>query len=378
MSDALSVLKYMGAIVAGATLLLGLYGKLSAGQWRVTRTDWLTVALAVAGVLVSITSIYVQENQAKQAVHRAREADAQRHRRELAGTPLRSLTIEWAFRGTPPRSRAARASRASSQTCNAEWEARREPRQRAEVYPFLASLGGAPSDTVVLLLALDDAPEPANVLPLGLLFAKVKREEDSLEWRQTTPASLRNVAATIEFAEDLDQCHDINVRNLPSPAIDRPRRCDPRPELHRDGDSVVVRWDLRANCIASGIDRTDGSSPPTALLPARMRALLFTQIGDFPRSPENFAKWGPLLPWESDRQRPGVFQDGSRLRLMPNGLQADAVEYEMRFHQPYQLGGKGGGAEVQHAYPMVAVWVSSPPNGTAGGGVPATTRREGR
>lgn len=48
MSDALSVLKYMGAIVAGAAVLLGLYGKLSAGQWRVTRTDWLTVALAAS------------------------------------------------------------------------------------------------------------------------------------------------------------------------------------------------------------------------------------------------------------------------------------------------------------------------------------------
>jgi hypothetical protein len=90
-----------------------------------------------------------------------------------------------------------------------------------------------------------------------------------------------------------------------------------------------------------------------------MTVLLLTNIDDLPFDPENFAAAGTSLPWTADTPLAKGFQDHSHLKLVANDLQADSAEYDLRFHRSALLGGKGGGAEVQHAYPMITTWVGS-------------------
>jgi hypothetical protein len=371
----LTLLKYAGALIAGATVLLGIYLKFSAGQWKLTRADWAGAVLAMAGVLISLGSIHVQNRQAEQAAERQaqREAEAERRaaaesaerqRERLASTPLTELDIEWRFTGAPGPAPAVkeRPEDRPGRACT-EFEAERLAERRYGFYPFLFSLSGARASLrpVVLLIALDDAA--ASVLPLGVLDAAPLRprkgrppDEDSLEWRITRPARLAGVAATIDFAQDLVLCSDLTRRDPVVPALARPRRCDLVTKYERRDDEVVLRWALSAACLAAGVDRAHSSEGPKAALPEHLTALLLTDIGDFPRDPQNFAAWGSELPWKAPVGRGGGLRAGSRLTLTPNRQPAHAVTYEMGVRNPTLLGGKAGGGDIGTAFPLVTVF----------------------
>ena len=366
--DTLTLLKYLGAIVGFGSIAFGLASKWNAANWRLTKADAITGVLAVAGFAVGLASIYVQNQAAKQAAdeskQRAANEEAQRrrdeaeHQREvLSQTSLTSLTVEWSFDKVPARSTAQPSVNVGTR-CDAEFEARRDPERRAQLYPFLTSLtGGVPTDApVVLLLRLDDAG--ADVLPLGMLPANPS-SDDPLEWDRTKRDRLKEVSATIDLREDLDQCLDVTVRNLPAPAIQRPRRCDMKTAVRRDNDRVTVRWELGPVSISMGVDLANSVNAPKAALPDRITALLLTSIGDFPFDPANFAAAGSLLPWMPRGVPREGFQDHSRLTLVPNGAAGNAVVFDMRYYPTVRLGGVGGGAEVQHAFPLVTTFAGS-------------------
>jgi len=243
--DTLSILKYLGAIVAAVSAMVGIYNKLSAGQWRLTGADWFAIFLTVAGLSVSIVSIRVQD------VFALRSAQ-QEHRRVLAHTPLRNLTIEWTFYRVPDQLWRQAAAGKPTDPCRGEWEQRRYGPRRDVFYPFLGSLatGIWHTEPAIVLLVLDESA--ANVLPLGMLDVNPSTDEP-LDWNRTNPNRLKAVAATIDFRQDLEQCIDVTVHNLPGPAIDRPRRCEMRTEVKRDGDRVTLRWDLGPVCIAKAL-----------------------------------------------------------------------------------------------------------------------------
>jgi len=228
------------------------------------------------------------------------------------------------------------------------------------LYPFLTSLagGGATDAPVLLLLRLDDAG--AAVLPLGMLPANPS-SDDPLDWDRTKRFNyrLKDVAATIDFPEELDQCLDHTVHNLPAPAIERPRRCDMKTDVRRDRDRVLVRWELGPVCIAKGVDLANSLNVPKAAAPDRITALLLTSIGDFPFDPAHFTAAGNALPWTPrDAPRDG-FQDHSRLRLVPNGGAGDAAEFDMRYYRKVPFAGVDGGVGVGHAFPSVTTFVGS-------------------
>ena len=359
--DTLTILKYLGAVVGFGSVAFGLASKWRAANWRRTKADAVTGTLAAAGFAVGVASIYVQDRAAARAAEDSKQraaAEEDEHRlQDLKETSLTNLTIEWSFDQVPTRA-TAQPPVAAASTCDADFEARRDPSRRGQLYPFLTSLTGAiPSGTaVVLLLRLDDAG--AGVLPLGMLPADPSSDEP-LEWDRTKPDRLKEVSATIDLREDLDQCLDVTVRNLPAPAVARSRRCDMKTDMRRDGDRVTMRWELGPVCISKGVDLANEINVPKAALPERMTALLLTSIGDFPFDPANFAAAGSLLPWTPRGSPRNGFQDHSRLTLVPNGMTRAAAVFDMRFYPTVRLAGVGGGAEVQHAFPLVTTFAGS-------------------
>jgi hypothetical protein len=366
--DTPTILTYLGAIVGFGSIACSLAIKWKAANWRLTKVDAVTGAFAVAGFAVGIATIYVQNRAAEQAAaeskQRAADAEAERRRAEaqhqrevLSQTSLTSLTVEWSFDHVPARATAQPTVNAGT-GCNADFEARRDPARRAQLYPFLTSLtGGVATDApVLLLLRLDDAG--ADVLPLGMLPADPSSDEP-LEWDRTKRDRLKDVSATIDLREDLDQCLDVTVHNLPAPAIQRSRRCDMKTDVRRDGDRVTVRWELGPVCISKGVDVANSFNVPKAALPASITALLLTSIGDFPFDPANVAAAGNSLPWTPRGSPRTGFQDHSHLTLVPNGRAGDAAVFDMRYYPTVRLGGVGGGAEVQHAFPLLTTFAGS-------------------
>jgi hypothetical protein len=359
--DTATLLRYLGALVAFGSVAFSIATKWRAANWRLTKTDAVTGTLALAGFAVSIASIRVQDRAAAQAAadekQRTAAADAKHQREVLSQTALTTLTVEWRFDRVPARAMAPPQLRAAG-TCAADFEARREPVRRTQLYPFLTALtGGVAMDApVVLLLSLD--ADAAHVLPLGMLAANPSAD-DPLEWNRTKPDRLKDVSATIDLREDLDQCLDVTVHNLPAPEIQRSRRCDMKTAVGRDGDRVTVRWELGPLCIAKGVDIANSVDLTKAALPDRMTALLLTSIGDFPFDPANFAAGGTSLPWTPRGSPRSGFPDHSRLTLVPNGQTDDSATFDMRAYPTFRMGGVGGGAQVQHAFPLVTAFAGS-------------------
>jgi hypothetical protein len=347
------ILRYLAALLAAASGVLALLKSPTiddkGGHRRLTRAGWISGSLIVAGLVIAILSIRVAKEDAKSA------ADA--HRREVnAQTTLTSLTITWTFDHVPPT-----VSNHTSDTddpCH-EPNGRRYASRQDEFYPFLASLaGGRPVEKpVVLLVALDTAI--ANVLPLGMLDLGIRRVEGDLAWNDTDPARLQGVAATIDFRQDLEKCVGQEIMNEPQPVVDRPRRCNLETTLKRDGERVTLQWDLDAFCISKGVDKADPFVATHAQLPDQLTMVLLTSINDFPKSPENFAAWDKSLLWTPRTAVGRSFSDHSRVKLVANGSQSDAVEYDMRVHAGGTISGKGRGGEFHNEYPMLTTWVSA-------------------
>src|SRR5262249_55523319 len=139
-----------------------------------------------------------------------------------------------------------------------------------------------------------------------------------------TTDRLRQIAATVEFREDLEQCLG-RTRSYRPPRIERTRTCPVEAALARDDKdarSVTASWDLDPTCIASGVDRAESSAAPTAELPERMVIVVLVEIGGLPFAPSNFALNGrSWLRWDelNSRARNG---ERSTLTLVANGQTA--------------------------------------------------------
>jgi hypothetical protein len=259
--NALTILKYLGAVVGFGSVAFGLATKWKASYWRLTTGEAITCGLAIAGFTVGIASIYVQDRTAANAAEAQKQndaADRAAHEREtFSQSALTSLTVEWSFDHVPPRATAQSASRSTT------------------------------------------------------------------------------------------------------PAVQRSRRCDMKTSVRREDERVALRWELGPVCIAKGLDVANAFNVPKASLPNRLNALLLTSIGDFPFDPANFADAGNSLPREPRGLPRAGFQNRSRLTLSANGQSNGAAVFDMRYYPTFRLGGLGGGAEVQPAFPLVTTLAGS-------------------
>jgi len=368
---ALAVLKYLGFVVA---VVSGIWALLhrptsdeASGRRRVTRAGLVSIAFIVIGGVIGAASTYYESQRAEQARRdenqRAEQArrDAEQARRdaeraEARRAPLRHLAIDWTFSPTASGAHPPRAG-GPAPTCKNDYERLRGGPRLTDLYPWLAAYPGGSLrvQDVIVLLPLD--ANHARILPLGLLQVKRQKDEDALPTRLTTD-HLLPISATVEFREDLQQCLDNNDPYTPF-AVVRPRRCPLKAALKRDNDRVTAAWDLDAACIATGVDRTDAASEPTAEFPDSMTVVVLTDITGLPFAPRNFAlseeRW---LPW--DRLRRGRTRaESSTLTLVANGRTADAVTYQLWLQGTELMGGKSAGAEVRHDFPSMKIWTGA-------------------
>jgi hypothetical protein len=96
-------------------------------------------------------------------------------------------------------------------------------------------------------------------------------------------------------------------------------------------------------------------------MPERMMFFVLTDIGALPFDPSNFAQSDATLPWAFETP-PRQSQHASRLRLVPNGDETLAVEYELWLQRTLPMAGKAGmeeGVMVKFDYPLMAVWAGT-------------------
>jgi hypothetical protein len=326
------------------------------GPRRLTRAGWVFGALVVLAGANSIATATVKVILDRRSSLAAEAAAAARRQEALEQAPLQRLRIEWTFTNVPEAQWARAAVGTRADPCREQLQVRRAQDKLDDFYPFLASLGGRGSDSVILLVALDDRAD--NVLPLGMVDAGVTRvaahEEEPLAWSDTDPARLSAVAATIEFRGDLEQC--VERGRVTAFAVERERRCDVVARLAREADRVTMQWDLNATCLARGIDGSFGSIPPMSHLPESMTMLLLTEIGDLPHDPADFSAWGETLSWTPQVAAREVWPDRSHVRLVAND--SIAREYELRYHPFGMIAGKAGGAMIPNAHPRVTTFTS--------------------
>jgi hypothetical protein len=104
-----------------------------------------------------------------------------------------------------------------------------------------------------------------------------------------------------------------------------------------------------------------------ARLPGQMMFFVLTDIGALPFDPSNFAQSDATLPWDfatPARQS----EHASQLRLVPNGDESLAVDYDLWLQRTMPMAGKAGmeeGVMVKFDYPLMAIWA-----GTRRGAVP--------
>jgi hypothetical protein len=165
------------------------------------------------------------------------------------------------------------------------------------------------------------------------------------------------MSATVEFREEVMRCEDATDHLYPR-RIERERKCDVAAAVVRHDGSVTLTWDLDPQCLANGVDSADRSARPTARLPQRMMFFVLTDIATLPFDPSNFAQADATLPWDFVTP-PRQTRHASRLRLVPNGDETLAVEYEMWLQRTLPMAGKSGGAEVKFDYPIMGIWAGT-------------------
>ena len=347
----ITVLKYLGLAVATASAIWGLLGRPiaedAAGRRRVTRAGWVSLGLIAVGALISGLSTLRESQLAHEAKRAADRAQARR-------APLQRLSVRWTF--TPTDRSTPKPGRSGRQPECVEDESPRGGERLALLYPWLGAYPGEPmrARDVVALLPLDSSA--SRVLPLGMIAGNRGDGEDTST--HLTTDRLRQIAATVEFREDLEQCLG-RKRSYRPPRIERTRTCPVEATLTRGEKSVTASWDLDPTCIGSGVDRVESASAPTAEFPERMVVVVLVEIGGLPFAPSNFALNGRAwLRWDEliRRARAG---ERSTLTLVANGETADPVVYELAYQGSELMGAKGGGAYVEDDFPRMKIWTGA-------------------
>jgi hypothetical protein len=198
-----------------------------------------------------------------------------------------------------------------------------------------------------------------HVLPLGVIELAAADNEEAL------PAPMRReqllaMSATVEFREEIMRCEDRTDHLYPR-RIERPRKCDVSAKATRKGEAVTLTWNLDARCLANGVDSADPEARAMARLPGQMMFFVLTDIGALPFDPSNFAQSDATLPWDfatPARQS----EHASQLRLVPNGDESLAVDYDLWLQRTMPMAGKAGmeeGVMVKFDYPLMAIWAGT-------------------
>jgi len=372
-------LKYLGLIVGTASSIWGALSELKKdgpdGRKVLTRPGKISIAVTIISLVVSLTSAAVEERLARQSDKRAtdqRQADSiselRRHQelissqlqvlglsektREedqgrfnqltrqqalatrnilIAAQSLRQISITWTFPHANSIKREIFKSLADDEAqLDEEWG--KDPHDGLYYQKFaqfnyedvvrslILRLGDASQGDkyALALFALDDAG--SVILPLGFLNVDQLRSQHFV----ALPSLDFDVAAGIQL---LGNDVPTRKRRLFASSFSYPN-------VPEDNSNVELHWDIAGADAIRAIDKSDPSLIP--ILPQVMRVAIITEIRELIVNPsqtsEQIYSWNI---WDRNGSRRGrdlavaPFR-GSRLRIVPNGIEDMARTYEMR------------------------------------------------
>jgi hypothetical protein len=286
-SSWLIILKYLGLSLAAGSTVWATINTLTVttanGRKQLTTAGTVSIVLTILGLVISIVSEDVQRRQA--ALSQAAQIAAEAKRTNdiiIAGQPLTSLNLTWAFRGLD--AGLLQTMKKGSDDAFAfieDQQGERDSQQNGAVYredqlyPFLVALSRKlTADTtkneasdVAVLLALDDAQN--SVLPFGFLSQEKQwlRAAAGKTLKHKSPPSLEVGSHAYLGNSDL-----LNW-----------------PNLQVDNSNVTVAWYLDPSTFAKSLNRQNAFVVPTAKCPSLLHIAILFDIKEFPFTEGNFA-----------------------------------------------------------------------------------------
>jgi hypothetical protein len=304
------------------------------GRKHLTRAGKIAIALTLIGLATTVTLTALQDYQAKQAaLKQATEESRRTNRIILAGQPLASLGLRWAF---PADRNLAAFVDSATRTMHEEVRDHAQSgvgasqmhdlAKAAVLHPFLSGLAkGAFAGShklVIVLISLDTYHNA--VLPFGFIGQRTTWSGSKFEDSRTTPLSggidqIENLGASFYGGVFTKRTRD--VRRVPTLALDAESR-------------VVLTWELDPVSLRAAVDRQ--GRPLTANLPERLMMLIVHDVKNLPFAPGTFAISSLFDPWNTASYTlcntvpmRGVLA-AATLTLVPNELTDQASQYKVR------------------------------------------------
>ena len=368
----LTALKTIGLAVAAAATIYGFTHDSSQtdsqGHRHLTASLKISVGLVILGLFIGLNTTILEALVKRQTEQRAeqerREAElkaiqekqqvaleaATKERREtlrelratqeiiLAGQPLVSLQVKWAFTHLPAdllksiEQDDIESTNENNQNALEELIGRYEPSTHSivaavahqirygVVYRFINALAtGEWSELSPVLAIFYLNSSRASVLPLGCL----NYSED-----------LVNAAGGVEFVDDIDNLQEYDQKQ-------GKRRADFVAEHEQESDSFTLKWEFPTGELGKAIDHAIPELRVSAAFPDVMTVAILSSIETLPFASDNFAKREEDLPDSGtiDPASPSFLKD-SILQLRPNELPNFAIRYRMKYKGRRHLTGE--------------------------------------
>jgi hypothetical protein len=339
-SSWLTILKYLGLTLAAGSSVWATANTLIApsekGRNRLTFAGYISIALTVIGLVISIVSEDLQQLDAARTQAAQLKAEAERTNNIIiAGQPLTSLSVAWTIAGLDAElvqtlkqgNGAATAFLYDNPQGERGYQQDGALFREDQLYPFLVALcrrlsadmakdGNA---NVIVLLPLDDGQNA--VLPFGFL-------DHSKEWAMPSKSddAKTPAAPSVEMGSHA-YLGNSDLLNWPN--------------IEPNGTTATLVWKLDPATFAKSLSRQNGFVIPTAKLPTILRVAVLFDIKRLPFTENNFALaenpnfW--RLPRDPDSQQtnfrgrisPITPTFSSSIQLVPNGSSLVRYNYTL-------------------------------------------------
>jgi hypothetical protein len=334
-----------------------------------TRPGYVAVGITVLGLLISVISNVLSDQEARKRREGEIAAEVRRTQQIiLASQPLTSLDLEWSFSELRP---SVRTQLTNAEARELEWhqdmqrdvgrEEGQEINRSYVMWPTLLALArdaagsrrdesrvspaeAAPSADVLVLIGLDD--DRNTMLSFGKL-------DPSVQWNNKAGSLFKGVANALSGA--ISFCQDYYTDCLEADsyrAASRKINSWPIMSSNQLG-SARIRWSLDPDTLTNSIDRQAAAAVATARLPTTLRIAILFDIRNLPFDSGNLAKplsrsmWTRSTKQASDQHSELLF--ASTLRLVANNIVESTYEYGLENISETEITDDDYGEEVFNA-----------------------------
>lgn len=342
MDQLLSILKYAGLILATVSSIWGATNVVSRevnGKKKLTLAGRFSLALTIAGFLISISSTLLQDHQNKikgeaaalKEIHKTNQII-------LAGQPLTSLHLQWKFD--------ARNNFLGPlmDSCKSDWDRYHTDWVQGGtistqanalykeyfLYPFF---GSVLNDSVfyesdfLMLISIDNTQ--SSVLSFGCLNDTVRfpgYDKKIPSYKALLSKNKWHLSGGISFSSEVDEGIHFGEDITTGRTLSR------QPSLIKKNDSVLFDWNLDPFNFMRSVDKMDPNIILTANLPKKLKVLLMHNMKIVPFENNNMTYSPHYSLWDeygADKKTQNDILKHSEIWLIPNGLVDEASHYRL-------------------------------------------------